>query len=60
MKAFTMYFFFFFRDVDGHIVNLLRRRTEDCVAYEGFENEARCKKVFADYDEAALNWFIKC
>ena len=47
------------KDVDGAIVNILRRRYEECVSYEGHERHERCKKINDDYDEAALNFFIK-
>ena len=54
------FFFFFFRKVDAAIVNLLMRRKEECVLWEGHESKERCKKIFDDYDEASLNYFIKC
>lgn len=49
-----------FRNVDGEIVNLLNRRREDCVKYEGYEHEEKCAKMFDDFDKASLNYFIKC
>ncbi|KFM56669.1 NADH dehydrogenase [ubiquinone] 1 beta subcomplex subunit 10, partial [Stegodyphus mimosarum] len=47
------------RAVDGHIVALLGRRKLDCVKYEGYESQERCKKIFDDHKEALLNYFIK-
>ncbi|XP_023240060.1 NADH dehydrogenase [ubiquinone] 1 beta subcomplex subunit 10-like [Centruroides sculpturatus] len=45
--------------VDTEILNLLRLRRDDCVFYESPDHKENCKKVLADYEEAALNWFIK-
>lgn len=41
-------------------MNILRKRKEDCVLYEGYEHKEKCKKIFDDFDQASLNWFIKC
>lgn len=46
--------------MEAEIVNILRKRKEDCVLYEGYEHKEKCKKIFDDFDEASLNWFIKC
>ncbi|GIZ01624.1 NADH dehydrogenase 1 beta subcomplex subunit 10 [Caerostris extrusa] len=45
--------------VDGAIVNILRQRKLECVRYEGHERHERCKKIFDEYAEAELNYFIK-
>ncbi|GFQ83863.1 NADH dehydrogenase 1 beta subcomplex subunit 10, partial [Trichonephila clavata] len=45
--------------VDGAIVDILRKRKVECVRYEGYESQERCRKIFQDYAEAELNYFIK-
>ncbi|GFY59635.1 NADH dehydrogenase 1 beta subcomplex subunit 10 [Trichonephila inaurata madagascariensis] len=45
--------------VDGAIVDILRKRKVECARYEGYEREEKCRKIFQDYTEAELNYFIK-
>ncbi|CAL1280664.1 unnamed protein product [Larinioides sclopetarius] len=45
--------------IDGAIVDILRKRKVECVRYEGHERHERCKKIFDEYTEAELNYFIK-
>ncbi|XP_015921538.1 NADH dehydrogenase [ubiquinone] 1 beta subcomplex subunit 10 [Parasteatoda tepidariorum] len=47
------------KNLDASILNLLNRRRTECVRYEGHERHERCKKMFDDFEEASLNYFIK-
>lgn len=46
--------------VDNQIVAILRQRKEACMMYEADDWKRKCKKCIEDYDNAELNWFIKC
>ena len=52
--------FCFFRFVDSEIINILRQRMEDCVMYEGTNQEEACKGLRDNYDAASENFFSKC
>lgn len=46
--------------VDNEILALLRRRFEDCVAYESPDAVAKCTPFWDYYKKAEENWFSKC
>jgi hypothetical protein len=48
------------RQVDSQILNILRQRRMECMQWEGPDYKFKCKKIADDYEEAAVNWFIKC
>lgn len=45
--------------VDNEILNILRMRFEDCVAYESPDHE-KCRPLYEYYLKAEDNWFSKC
>lgn len=45
--------------VDNEILNILRMRFEDCVAYETPDHE-KCRPIYEYYLKAEDNWFSKC
>lgn len=46
--------------VDSEIVNILRKRFEDCVLYEAPDHLKKCQPILDTYEKAAENWFTKC
>lgn len=46
--------------MDSEILNILRKRFEDCSIYEAPDQEEKCRKLLDDYKDAETNWFIKC
>jgi NADH dehydrogenase (ubiquinone) 1 beta subcomplex subunit 10 len=46
--------------VDSEIVNILRKRFEDCVLYEAPDHLVRCQGVLDTYNKASEHWFTKC
>lgn len=48
------------RLVDSEVLNILRKRFEDCTIYEAPDHVEKCKKLLDEYKEAETNWFIKC
>lgn len=47
------------RLVDNEVLTILRQRFEDCVMYER-PDEEKCRPLYAQYEDAVTNWFIKC
>lgn len=45
--------------VDNEILNIMRKRFEDCVLYEAPDHVAKCTPLIEAYNKAAENWFIK-
>ena len=50
----------FFRHVDDRILMILRKRFLECRHYEGPDGKYKCKPLKDTYDNAAIDWFIKC
>lgn len=46
--------------VDSEVLNILRKRFEDCNIYEKPDQEEKCRKLLDEYHDAETNWFIKC
>lgn len=46
--------------VDSEIVNILRKRFEDCILYEAPDHLVKCKPLLDTYEKASENWFTKC
>ncbi|GAB6032646.1 hypothetical protein CHUAL_011524 [Chamberlinius hualienensis] len=47
------------KKVDVEIVNILRRRKEECRVYEYPDHREKCAQIYEDYEQAAENYFIK-
>jgi len=47
------------RQVDTHIINILRYRMDDCVREEYPDHLPRCIQLKEDYEQASANWFAK-
>lgn len=48
------------RQVDSEVLNILRKRFEDCTVYEAPDHVEKCSKLLQEYKDAETNWFIKC
>lgn len=47
------------RSVDTEILNLLRKRLDDCFREE-FPDHEKCRPLKDIYEDTTTNWFIKC
>ncbi|XP_066981608.1 NADH dehydrogenase [ubiquinone] 1 beta subcomplex subunit 10 [Macrobrachium rosenbergii] len=47
------------RMVDNEVLNILRKRMEDCTFYEAPNHREKCAPMLEAYEKAAENWFIK-
>lgn len=60
-RDFFLFNAFLFRAVEDEILMILRSRFEQCSFYHGeADRQDMCADLRKIYDEAALNWFIKC
>lgn len=48
------------RLVDSEVLSILRSRFEDCMLYEGPDNDKKCMPLYEIYQKGAENWFTKC
>lgn len=48
------------RLVETKMVDILRKRYEDCLFYYGYDESQKCYPMKEEYRENELNWFIKC
>ena len=48
------------RVVETKMVNILRKRYEDCLFYYGYDESQKCYPLKEEFRENELNWFIKC
>lgn len=46
--------------VDNEIMNILRNRFEECVAWETPDHQAKCRHLWDYFKRAEENWFSKC
>lgn len=52
-----------FRLVDLNIVRILRKRKNECMRWYNYEKEdvyQFCGPMFTEYEDAAVNYYIKC